>query len=272
MDVKQVLRDFVFTSMELEEQSRAQRQSRQATKEAHRHVAALLNENEAVALEDDTFLVKRTPAPRVKLSEGALAAVSEHICDQDFGFIRDMAAGDVVPIKDIVTRAILNKLTHTPPPVTRVVRRLPRGTNVVELDEEQQQWVAACQRAVAAPVGSLRKTSQALVSQLQQAMPSATEPDFQRPIVMNVGEEQRHLVLRAVTKTKKPSMTQERLLAFLDALQSQHLDRVVSTSSVQPSELVALIKRIMPALVQAIKEWKASHAVVTMGLTVKDSS
>lgn len=210
------------------------------------------------------YMTLCTTGPSLNLSDKSLqACVGGLDASHVKAVISNLDPNDMVPVRKIITDAILLQLTRPGKTQVKLLKRVPKSARIIQLplDAEQQQWVDACVQSLP-PITELRKQEKQLNAQLQGCLPGAQDPNFKKPIVVNLGQDQG--VCRMMLRYKpepgaKPKLNRDLLLQFLDKMQSTRLEQLVSASSANPDELTAISQRIMPALVRAVRDWQAQH-------------
>jgi hypothetical protein len=277
--VQDTLREFIVSCTKLKEESAkydAARKQRNQAREQLKNtilpqlqnspdqvVAAQLQPSAQGAKPQYMTLCKTQPS--LSLSDKSLQACVGGLDPSNVkAVISSLDPNDMVPIRKIITDAILLQLTRPGKTQVKLLKRVPKSARIVQLpalDAEQQQWVDACVQSLP-PISTLRKQERQLNAQLQECLPGAQEAGFKKPIVINLGEDQG--VCRMVLRYKpepgvKPKLNRDLLLQFLDKMQSTRLEQLVSSASANADELAAISQRIMPALVRAVRDWQAQH-------------
>lgn len=272
----ELLRDFIVSHELLQGASAARRDATKARRDALASLAAKLpvcNEPVVAPLttpDGGTRYLSVVPgAPRLAVSEKALLKMADALTPDDFQEVAQNMSDEMVPVREVITTTMLARLQRFGGPKTRLLKRKPKNAREVDLalDTEQMEWVKTCLRDVPA-LAPLREQTSALATQLREVLPGASDPDFYRPLVVNLNDEQREMVLRARRTVRKPPLTKSTLMDFLEAMQSERLERVVSRGSVDASELCSLCKRIVEALVRAVSEWRAKNSTERIDLTL----
>lgn len=284
------LREFVIAHTTLRQQQQQVTQHNKASRAARDNLASIILEQS----EDDSgdapivahigdvegkprFLaVNPNPPPRVCLSEKALLKLVDSLQPGAFApYIAALQQGAMVPVRALIKDAVLGQLTQpAKSSQVKLLKRAPKGVRVLDLqhglDEEQQQWVQQCLTA-APSLTPLRRKAQELAKGVQQELPAAAAPNFQQPLVLNVSaDEQRRMLLHAAPRVKKPAITKARFEQFFQSMKNDRLEQLVSATSADPGALCDLCKRLLPALVCAMKEWQAQHAETSVDLKLKD--
>lgn len=285
--VQDTLREFIVSCTKLKEESAkydaARKQRNQAREQLKNTILPQLQSAPdtgqliAAQLQPSTqgakpqYMTLCKTQPSLSLSDKSLQAC---VGGLDPGNVKAVISGldphDMVPVRKIITDAILLQLTRPGKTQVKLLKRVPKTARIIQLptlDAEQQQWVDACVQSLP-PITSLRKQERQLNVQLQECLPGAQDPGFKKPIVVNLGDDQG--VCRMMLRYKpepavKPKLNRELLLQFLDKMQSTRLEQLVSVASADPDELTGLSQRIMPALVRAVRDWQAQHRQPSTG-------
>lgn len=271
------LKEFVLNHHRMGQLNAELRQRRKAKREAKaRLLESLQGASTALKCDGQCIVVTITQPKRSAVSHTDLAATAEALTPAEVeAAFREVAAGtDMVPLRDVVSRAVLLHLQSCRPagaPTVKVRRGDAKQLPVVWAAADSQQWrdavaAAAPKTHIEAEVTELRKRQAALSVGLQGGLQGADAPDFQRPLYVNLEEGEREFMLRNKPSVRKPALNYNRLTQFLTCARNDKLDRMVSASTIDYSDVCALSRQMLPGVLTAIREWQAKHATVSMQL------
>lgn len=277
------LREFVLNHHRLGALSAQLRDARAARRAAKAHLLASVGGvSTALRCDADCVVVTITTPKRSAVSPTDLAATADALTPDEVraAFESMGAAADMVPLRDVVSHAVLYHLRACRgpgAPSVKVRHATPKPeVPVLWVAADSPDWVAAL--AAAAPKGSLEGEAAALRArqrelgiELQGGLPGAAAPDFQRPLVVNFDNDQHRFLLRNRPTVKKPALNYNRLSQFLACAQNDQLDRLVSPSSIDYGDVCRLSRQLLPGVVTAIREWQAKHATVSVALQLAES-
>ena len=278
------LKNFVLNHHKLGQLNTQLREHRKAKQDAKARLLSFVNRRPMTALKcgGDTIVVSVVYTKSNTVSQTDLTNIVELLTPEEIrvAFEELVSEKDMVPLREVVSRAVILHLKarkSTPKPSVKVKRnqkfKASDSVEVVWVSIDSQEWRDALAAStpkihIETEMAALRKQQVELGSQLQGGLQGASAPDFQRPLYVNLDAEQHQFLLRNKPTVRKPSLNFNRLSKFLECARNEQLDRVVSQTTIDYSDVCNLSRQLLPGVVTAIKEWQAKNATVGLKLTL----
>jgi len=276
------LKSFVLNHHKLGQLNTQLREHRKAKQNAKARLLTFVNgQTTALKCGGDTIVVSVIHTKSNTVSQTDLTNIVELLTPEEIrvAFEGLVTEKDMVPLREVVSCAIMLHLKARkakPKPSIKVKRNpkskaIPVGLVWVSIDS--QEWRDALTASnpkihIETEMAALRKQQVDLGTQLQGGLQGAAAPDFQRPLYVNLDAQQHRFLLRNKPTVRKPSLNYNRLSKFLECARNEQLDRVVSQTTIDYTDVCALSRQLLPGVMTAIKEWQAKNATVSLTLTL----
>lgn len=276
------LKSFVLNHHKLGQLNTQLREHRKAKQNAKaRLLTAVKGQSTALKCKENTIVISVTHPKNSTVSQSDLSSIVDSLKPEEFrvAFEELMAEKDLVPLREVVRHAVILHLRSrksTPKPTLKVKRNPKSKVDsmaTVWVSEDSQEWLDAMAAStpkihIETEMAALRKQQTDLSTRLQGGLQGAAAPDFQRPLYVNLDAQQHQFLLRNKPTVKKPSLNFNRLSKFLECARNEQLDRLVSQTTIDYTDVCALSRQLLPGVMTAIKEWQAKNATVSLTLTL----
>lgn len=309
MDLQDTLKEFVMTHHQSQDVAQRRKEATAAKKAATTQVMAWASELAAVKaamaggadtpagiirvhVNSKYMLTLKTQGGFKEgsaVSDAVLSAAMDGVTEADLREAAEFllakgSARDPVTVKQVIAHAVLRAVARQKAPTdVTVTYRLTVKVGAPTAKSPVVETISCAPDAITAalerittpdPLAPQAKELAAkeadLSAMLQGSLQGADQPTYSQPLIINMADDVRQsYLLRNSTRTKKPTLTGQRLHEFFSATQHAQLDVQVTATTLDTAGMKGLAQRLAPNILAAIRAWQAQHSQVVSRLRIK---